>query len=116
MWATHTGDVVKIHHISRAHYHRAIREVLKDYNKITMERMADDIANRINRIKDLWKDTQKIKGCINVKPGSVDEHFFSFFFFISIYCTFIGLALKHVIVSICIDICNKNLKKINSIS
>ncbi len=37
-----------------------------------MERMADDIANK--RIRNRWKDIQKIKGCNNVKPGSVDGH------------------------------------------
>ncbi len=37
-----------------------------------MERMAYVIAN--NRIRDLWKETLKIKSRNNVKPGSVDGY------------------------------------------
>ncbi len=43
-----------------------------DYDKVKMERMADAIAN--NRIRDLWKMMQQIKGHNNVKSCSVDGH------------------------------------------
>ncbi len=38
-----------------------------------MEKVADAVAN--NRIRDLWKETHKIKGRNNVKPCSFNGHF-----------------------------------------
>ncbi len=71
-WQPHTGHFVEIHTISSVRYHSAIRGVLKDYDKIKMERMADAITNI--RIRVLWKETQKWKGHNTVKTGQVHGH------------------------------------------
>ncbi len=67
----HHGPVSESHHISRARYHKAIRSVIKNSDRIRTVKMAEAIPD--NRTTDLFKEARKIKGRYNAKPGSVDE-------------------------------------------
>ena len=66
----HHGDVAEMHRITRARYHRAIRQIVKDSEKIRLERMAEAIAD--NRTRDLWNEVRRIKGRNNIAPCKVD--------------------------------------------
>ncbi len=66
----HLDLVAELHRISRAHYHRAVRSILKNRNLIKSEKMADAIAD--NRTRDLVKEARKIKSRYNFKPTNVD--------------------------------------------
>ncbi len=66
----HHDPVSELHHIRRARYHKAVRSVIKNSDKIRTEKMVKAIAD--NRTRDLFKKARKIKGRYNAKPGSVD--------------------------------------------
>ncbi len=79
MWNQHWRECGQPHHspvseiqhlISRAHYHKAVRYVIKNSDRIRTEKMAEAIAD--NRTRDIFKEARKIKGRYNAKPGNVD--------------------------------------------
>ena len=66
----HAGDVAEMRRMSRARYHKAVREILRKNDVLKMERMADAISN--NKSRDLWKEVKKIKGRNCNIAGSID--------------------------------------------
>ena len=66
----HDGHVAEMHRISRARYHKAVRQVLRNADVTRMERMAQALSE--NRSRDLWKEVKKIKGRNNIMPCSID--------------------------------------------
>ncbi len=58
----HNGPVSELHCISRACYHKAVRSVIKNSDRIRNEKMAEAIAD--NRTRDLFKEARKVKGNI----------------------------------------------------
>ena len=66
----HVGHIAEMHRISRARYHKAVRELNRKSDVIRMEKMAQAISE--NRTRDLWKEVKKIKGRNNTAPCSVD--------------------------------------------
>ena len=66
----HLGDIAEMHRISRARYHRAVRNVIRESDKIRMEKMAEAILGNKSRL--FWSEVNKIKGRNNVQSGIVD--------------------------------------------
>ncbi len=67
--STHNGDI-ELCRITRARYHRFIRQVECDAEVINMERMAQTLMS--NRSRDIWPEAYKIKGHNYTVPCSVD--------------------------------------------
>ncbi|KAG1676891.1 SCO-spondin [Nymphon striatum] len=64
------GYVAENRRLFRARYHRAIRRIMRDNNKIRMERMTEAIVK--SRTRDLWKEVRKIKGRNGAISASID--------------------------------------------
>ena len=64
------GDLAEMMRITRARYHKAVKYVKKNRDKIRMEKMAASIAE--NRHRDFWNEVRKIKGRDNYLPACVD--------------------------------------------
>ena len=65
------GNVAEIMRITRARYHKAVKDVKRDKDNIRIEKMASAIAD--NRHRDLWAEVRKIKGNKSFLPGCVDN-------------------------------------------
>ena len=66
----HTGEVANMHRVSRAKYHRAVRYVKRNSDKLRMERMADAIVS--NNSRDLWGEVKRIKGSNSTVASNID--------------------------------------------
>ncbi len=66
----HNGNVAEMHRMTRAQFHRAARNVMKNCDKIRMERMAEAISD--NRSRDLFKELFMIKDRNNLASSNVD--------------------------------------------
>lgn len=67
----HDGPVAEMHKISRARYHRAVRNIIRNSDAIRCEKMAEAIAD--NRSRDLMREVRKIKGKNKPKSGTIDS-------------------------------------------
>ena len=56
--------------ITRAMYHRAVKNIKRNKDKIRMEEMAEAISK--NNSRDLWSEVRKIKGRNNNSPVLID--------------------------------------------
>lgn len=66
----HVGDVADMHRFTRAKYHKAVKYVKQNVDKIKMEKMADAIVS--NNSRNLWQEVKKIKGSRNLVPACID--------------------------------------------
>ncbi len=60
MGQPHQGDITEMRRITRAQYHRAFRQVMKQSDNIRATRMAEAVTK--NRNRDFWSEVAKIKG------------------------------------------------------
>ena len=71
MGRPHEGIVAHIRRSTRASYHRAIRQALKDGNNIVKNKLADSILR--NNSRDFWKEIKKFKRRRRNFPTVVDN-------------------------------------------
>ena len=58
MGRPHEGIVAHIRRSTRASYHRAIRQALKDGNNVVKNKLADSILR--NNSRDFWKEIKEV--------------------------------------------------------
>ena len=67
MGKPHQGDITEMRCVTRARYHRAVRHIMREGDRICTTKMAEAICE--NRTRDLW---YFIKGRNKFLPSSVD--------------------------------------------
>ena len=67
----HEGEVAEKHRITRAQYHRAVKNLKNENDKMKMERMAEAVAS--SNMRNLWNEANKIKGRNNHKASDIDD-------------------------------------------
>ena len=67
----HSGDLAEIHRMSRARYHRVVRQLKKNANSVRMQKMVQAISN--NDSRKLWSEVRKFKGKCNIVTSSIDN-------------------------------------------
>ena len=67
----HAGDLAEIHRISRARYHRVVRQLKKSADAVRMKKMVKAVSN--NDSRKLWSEVRKFKGKCNVVASSIDN-------------------------------------------
>ena len=65
----HQGDITVMRRITRARYHRAVRHIMREDDRIRTK-MAEAISE--NRNRDLWSEVRRIKGRNKLLPSSID--------------------------------------------
>ena len=66
----HHGPCAEIMRLSRARYHRAVRQVKREEDKICMAKMADAISR--DNTRDLFSEVRKMKGSSNYCASIID--------------------------------------------
>ena len=56
--------------ITRARYHRAVRHIMREDDRIRTTKMAEAISE--NRNRDLWSEVRRIKSRNKFLPSSID--------------------------------------------
>jgi hypothetical protein len=64
------GWIATIRRVTRAKYHKAIKNVRKEENDLRRQRMAEHIAQ--NNTRDLWRELRKLKPDCNITSSVVD--------------------------------------------
>ena len=77
------GDITEMRRITRARYHRAVRHIMREDDRIRTPKMAEAISE--NRNRDLWSEVRRIKGRNKFLPSRIDgvvgdEEIVQFFF------------------------------------
>ena len=67
----HNGPVADQMRLSRARYHRAVRNVKRQSDEIKMEKMAEAMSK--NNYRDLFSEAKRMKGRSNINVPCVDE-------------------------------------------
>lgn len=67
----HQGEISRMRRVTRAQYHRAIKMVKRNSDKITMNKMAEALIN--NKTRDLFAESRRFKGRNSNLPKSVDD-------------------------------------------
>ena len=70
MGKPHQGDITEMRRIKRARYHRAVRHIMREDDRIRTTKMAEAISE--NRNRDLWSEVRRIKGRNKFLPSSID--------------------------------------------
>ena len=78
MGKPHQGDITEIRRISRDRYHKAVRHIMREDDRIRTTKMAEAISE--NRNRDLWSEVRRIKGRNKFLPSSIDEEIAQLFF------------------------------------
>ena len=75
VYKPHNGIIAEHRRLSRAQYHRAVKQVIRESDMVKMEKMAEALSK--NNYTDLWKEVKKIKGrngkCTNCIDGHSDD-------------------------------------------
>ena len=66
----HEGEVAEKHRITRAQYHRAVKSLKNENDKMKIERMAEAVVS--SNTWNLWNEVNKIKGRNNHKASDID--------------------------------------------
>ena len=64
------GYIAEMHRITRARYHRSIRQLKRDHDKVRMEKMADSLLS--DKSRDMWAEIRKLKGHSSKMACSID--------------------------------------------
>ena len=67
---SHQGDITEMRRITRARYHRAVRHIMREDDRISSTKMTEAISE--NRNRDLWSEVRRIKGRNKFLPSSID--------------------------------------------
>ena len=67
---SHQGDITEMRHITRARYHRAVRHIMREDDRIRTTKMGEAFSD--NRNRDLWSEVCRIKGRNKFLPSSID--------------------------------------------
>ena len=70
MGKPHQSDITEMRRITRARYHRAVRHIIREDDRIRTTKMAEAISE--NRNRDLWSEVRRIKGRNKFLPSSID--------------------------------------------
>ena len=70
MGKPHQGDITEMRRITRARYHRAVRHIMREGDRMCTTKMAEAISENLTR--DLWSEVRRIKGRNKFLPSSVD--------------------------------------------
>ena len=63
--------MAEIHRISRARYHRVVRQLKKSADAVRMKKMVKAVSN--NDSRKLWSEVRKFKGKCNIVASSIDN-------------------------------------------
>jgi exonuclease III len=66
-----TGELADMRRDTRARYHKAVKLLKHQHNKIRMEKMAEALVE--NNQRNMWKEVRKIKGKNSYLPSCVDD-------------------------------------------
>lgn len=66
-----TGELADMRRDARARYHKAVKFLKREHDKIRMEKMAESLVN--NNHRNMWKEVRKIKGKNNYLSSCIDD-------------------------------------------